>query len=485
MSATGGGGAGGCGRSRNFLRVSIAASVFTILLTVPVASFAQEESEPPLAPAAADDEGEPPLLPADTMGDEGEPPLVPGGLEDEAGAQQKWHAPLNEFGITGSLRGAYWSSNRLFDDEQDVGVASAWLKLDKRLVPGLSVFVEGYVADQDVFDDGDANSRLREAYVNGRTGDWDYRIGKQIVAWGRTDRLNPTDNLTPRDFTLLAPEIDEDRFGSEAVKVTRVLDRFTSVTGIWIANFRPNVVALPAPPGVLYQENIPDSARQWALKLDQSGKDIDWSVSYFDGIDLNADPEPGGTAGGNTIIRLDHHRVKVVGADAATTHGAYRYATEVAYTRTEDADGVDPTIRNPFLYLVVGIERDFGDNLNAIVQGFYRHVENYSDPEQIADPQLRALAVQAAIASNQYDESQYGLSVRIGKKWWNETLEGELAGSMLLNRSGYVLRPKLIYILSDSFKFIAGAEYYHGSDKTTYGLLEKNRAVFTELRYFF
>ncbi len=43
------------------------------------------------------------------------------------------------------------------------------------------------------------------------------------------------------------------------------------------------------------------------------------------------------------------------------------------------------------------------------------------------------------VMATQYDKDLHGLSARIGKKWLNETLEGEFAGSLLLNRPGYFL----------------------------------------------
>ena len=35
---------------------------------------------------------------------------------------------------------------------------------------------------------------------------------------GRADRINPTDNLTPRDFTLLVPDDEDQRFGTAAIR---------------------------------------------------------------------------------------------------------------------------------------------------------------------------------------------------------------------------------------------------------------------------
>jgi hypothetical protein len=426
------------------------------------------------AAQAAEDDGEPPLAPPEA--DSG-----PGPRRNDSAAPDT----LSRAGITGSLRAGYWSSNRRLDDETNIGVASAWLKLDKKLDSGIGLFAEGYLANEDVFGERRDTSRLREGYVEGRRGQFDVRVGKQIIAWGRADRLNPTDNLTPRDATLLAGDIDEDRFGSLAAKASWNFDAYTSITGAWIPEFRPNVFGLPARPGVSFQENIPDSSRQWALKLDQSGKDIDWSVSWFDGFDLNSDISPGPSIPSGQVVNLDHHRIRVLGADAATTRGAFRFALEGAYVDTEDADGTDPYTKNPFVYAVFGVERDYPDNFTVIVQAFAREVMRYSNPEAIANPAARAIAVQQAVVNNQYDRTQQGLSLRIDKKWFNETLEAELAGSALLNRDGYSLRPRLIYLYSDSIKFITGYEYFKGSETTTYGLLEKNRTLFAEIRWFF
>jgi hypothetical protein len=419
--------------------------------------------------------------------DDGEPPMIPEAKGDVpltgwAGMKEEMH----QWGLTGSVRAAYWSSNRRTDDEKNIPNLSAWLKLDRKIAKDWGVFVEGYINREDPFDTRHNTSRFREAYVENRTGDWDFRFGKQIIAWGRADRFNPTDNLTPRDFSLLTADTDEDRFGSVAAKVSWNLNSSTSVTGVWLPRFRPHVFAFPAQASVTTDHEIPDSAKQWAVKLDQSGKAVDWSVSYFDGFDLTPDVSFGGVnSSGLIVAKLRHNRTRVLGADAATTLGAYRLATEIAYTRTEDSGGDNPDIKNSHWYAVVGLERSFTDNLTINSQLFMRRVNHYANPEDIANPGVQPFAIQNAILNNQYDKQQYGLTLRIAKKWFNETLEGELAGSLLLKRSGYLIRPKLVYAYSDNIKFIGGFEYFAGSDNTAYGRQEKNRALFAEARYFF
>lgn len=372
---------------------------------------------------------------------------------------------LDKIGITGSVRSAYWSSNRLLDDREHIGTASTWLRLDKRLEGGFGVFAEGFASREDIRGDGTSPSKLREAYLDARFGQLDVRLGKQIIAWGRTDRLNPTDNLTPRDATLLSADIDEDRLGSTAAKGSWSFDASTTLTGVWLPSFQPNRVALRNS----VREEIPNDQRNWALKLDRSGSAIDWSVSYYQGRDLAGD------LGSDFVLR--HYRHRVIGADGATTIGPWRLALESAYTRTEDTDGVIAYLKNPFVYTVLGVERDFGNNTSAIVQVFNRSVLNYQQPANAE--RLHA------ILTSQLDRQQNGISIRIAKKWMNETLETELSGLRLFERNGYSIRPRLVYLWSDQIKLLTGYEHFNGSNDTIYGLLRKNSTLFAEMRFYF
>lgn len=402
-----------------------------------------------------------PLVQAADLDNDMAPPLSP--KEAAATTAHPIKAQLSQLGVTGSFRTGYWSSNRLYDDVSGVGTASAWLKLEKKLDNGIGVFAEGYSAREDFRTDGNTRSSMREMYVETRQGDLDFRVGRQIIAWGRTDRLNPTDNLTPRDARLMAADIDEDRFGSLAAKASWNLTANDSLTLVLLPEFQANKSYSK------YTEVIPTANNQWAIKYDQSGKAIDWSVSYYDGYDLSPDL--------SASYVYEHYRTKVLGMDIATTIGSNRFALESAYTQTQDMNGTNEYIKNPFLYTVIGVEHDFGNNTSGIVQIFNRHVYNYTTPT--------ADGLYHAIFSSQLDRNQDGISIRIAKKWLNETLETELAGSTLLERNGYSLRPRVTYLWSDSIKLLAGYEYYEGNSNTYYGYLKKNNTLFMELRYFY
>ena len=408
-----------------------------------------------------------------------EPLMLP--EEDEKG----WLSALNEFGVTGSLRTGYWSSNRLSESDSDYVASSVWLKLDKRLRRDLTLYSEAYIYDEDTLGGGGTDGQMKEAYLHLRSGDWDYRLGRQIVAWGRADRLNPTDNLTPRDFTLLSPEIDEDRFGTEAIKISKVFGSYSSLTAIWIEHFEPNEIASTKVPGLQFIKDIPKNNNQYALKFDQSGGEFDWSISYFNGVDLNSDLLLSGSRGSDLLVIESYNDVEIFGADVATIRGSNRYAAEISYTKTEDSTGDDPNIKNNSFYGVFALERDFGDNLSLTTQLVYRRVSSYQDPRQIVQQELRTVASLTALMNNQLDPDEYGLNFRLGKNWFNDTLELEISGATLLARHGSLIRPKLTYALSDQLKVMSGIEYFRGGPDTILGLQEANKLIFFESRYYY
>ena len=411
-----------------------------------------------------------------------EPAMVP--ADDASAAAEETRKFWERWGLSGSARAAYWSSSRMLDNEKNLGVGALWLKWNHKLPKGIGLYAEGWARSDNVFKGTDKKYLIREAYADYANGAWDFRVGRQIIAWGRADRINPTDNLTPRNFKILVPEDDDNRFGALAAKARYSFGDY-SVTGIWLPDFRANVLPFPKQTGISYDEDVPDSHRTWAARFERSGKDLDWSVSYYDGFDLNPDisVKSAGPAGVNLL--LSHHRYRVLGADAATALGRYGLRGEIAYARTADSNGNDPFIKNPFFWGVVGVERTFFSYLNVNVQYFLRHVTKFEDPSNVANPALREVALTQAVIASQRDRTQHGVTFRVSNKWLNETLEGEVAGIWDFTRNGYLLRPKVSYAINDKWKAVAGFDYYGGPGESFFGRLEKNRGAFAELIYGF
>ncbi|HEY5995318.1 MAG TPA: DUF1302 family protein [Gallionellaceae bacterium] len=389
---------------------------------------------------------------------------------------------ISRANLSGSLRASAWDIPKNPDGSRKPGIGEVWLKAAPH-IGDATVVMEGWGRDTNFTHQGKKSGLLREGYVSYSAGDADFRIGKQIIVWGKADQLNPTDNLTPRDNTLYIPDIDDQRFGAMAARATYNFSGM-ALTGIWLPYFRPSKVPLPAMPGITFAETVP-SGGEFALKLEQSGGAMDWSLSYFKGFDQNPDIGAGGLSPAGMVLSLQHHRIRVLGADAAATLGRFGFRAEAAYTWTEDNAGLDPFVKNPFFYGVVGADRTFYDNFNINLQYFVRQVANYSDPNAIADPVLRTVAIQQAVVSSQLDRRQQGISLRIADKWLNDTLEAEIAGVANFTRHDFMLRPRLAYAFDDHWKGTLGAYVYRGGANTFFGLLKDRSGGFAEARYSF
>lgn len=392
-------------------------------------------------------------------------------------------SPLSLANLSGSMRGSFWSISNNPSGNNELGITELWLKATPRIGQDAVLVMEGWARDTDVSRTGKTESVLRESYLSASNGDADIRIGKQIIVWGRADQLNPTDNLSPRDNTLFTGQSDDQRKGALALKTTYNI-RSTAVSGIWLPHFHPNTQPIEAVQGAVFSETVP-VGDQFAFKLEQSGQAVDWSLSYFRGFDLNPDISISAISPGALDLSLQHHRIRVLGADTATVVGRYGLRAEAAYTWTEDAMGTDPFVKNPFFYGVIGGDRTFFEYLNVNVQYFVRYVSNYNDPHAIADPLIRSVALQQAVASNQLDHFQHGASFRISDNWLHETLTAEVAAVVNFTRRDYLLRPKLSYALDDHWKGYLGANLYRGGSDTFFGLLRNYSAVFAEIRYSF
>jgi hypothetical protein len=384
---------------------------------------------------------------------------------------------LDRLGITGSVRAGYWSSTRDLDAEDHLGAGMIWMKTARPLNNRVSFLAEGWAALRGPIGDSDATGELREAFVDVRFGQLDVRLGRQIIAWGRADGVNPTDNLTGEDLTLLAPDDDDRRLGTTAVRASYYLGD-VSVTGLWLPEFRGLRFPLPpAPPGLSFVRDVREwPGDQWAVRVEQTGRAVDWSASYFDGRDLFPDL---GLDDDAPRIRLTHHRVRIAGADMAANIGRFALRAEGAYVETEDATGDDPFTKNPFVFLVLGGDRTFREYLNLNVQYLYRFVVAY----QTAPPAI--VASQQAVLNSQARRVQHGMSFRVAHKWLRETLEAECAAAAFFGPRGLDIRPKISYAVTDHWKVLVGAEVFRGESSSVFGLLRPNTTTYLEVRWSF
>ena len=393
---------------------------------------------------------------------------------------------LERAGITGSLRGGYWSSTRDLDPDDHIPEAMVWIKAARPLSTRASVLVEGWTALRGPLDEGDASVELREAFLDLRLGRLDVRAGRQIIAWGRADGVNPTNNLAGEDLTLLTPDDEDRRRGITALRASYYA-RGVSLTAIWMPEFRAHRFPLPPPPAGLrfVRDDVEWPRDQWAVRAEQTGRAVDWSLSFYDGLDLLPDVSVRSVPANDPAVRLSHHRVRVVGGDMAANAGRFGLRAEAAYVRTDDPDGADPFVKNPFIFAVAGADRTFGERLNLNVQYLYRHLFDRRPAAVAESPLAFAIATQEDVLGGQTRRVQHGASFRIAHKWFHDTLEAECAAAGYVLPKGAALRPKVVYAISDRWKALVGAEIFRGEQASVFGLLRANSAVYIEARRYF
>lgn len=383
---------------------------------------------------------------------------------------------------TVSARTDLWSGSRNLDEHGHIATGSLWVKSTLKLGDEAGkVFVDGWLRDESRSTQAYTPRRLRELYWRGTLGPVDLKVGRQITAWGRADGINPTDKLSPRDFTLLAPEDGDQRYGNEAVKAS--IDSGNGVFSAWaFLRSASDTIPLTSLPMVRYEVAPVRNKRQWALRWDHASDGLDSSVSYFDGFDPMPDLNFAGFGPDGVRVRVTNHRVRMLGADLSLTQGSVVWRAEAAITRTENAGAQDFDQKRSSFMVVGGPEWSQGD-ITLGSQLVAQWVFDYVSPDTVSDPILRDIAWRQAAASNQPRARQYGLVLRLAARWLGDNLLTEISGIALGPRRNAIVRTKVDYALDDHWHVQAGSETFFGDQRTFFGQLRANRLAYLQLRY--
>lgn len=384
------------------------------------------------------------------------------------------------------LRAGLWSHSRDFTDPDVVSAAGVTARIAPRFSSGLDAYAEAR-AQTDSTGRGDA--ALEEAWLRVSGGPARLIVGRQIIAWGRADRLNPTDVIGARDYTRLLASDDEQRRGALIAQATYGAGPWT-LSALWLPEFRPNRFPVDrSRPGVavLDDQEVEDRS-QFAARIDHSGGALDWSISYFEGRSRTRDialvPVPPALAKvAAAAVQQQFPQTKVIGADLAGVAGRFGYRAEAAYTLI--GGPYAPFRTKDHFWIVVGVDRTFDSGWNVNLQYSFRHVQGYEDPSLLADPVIRAIALQSAAVNNQLDRRQSGMTLRFARTWLNERLEFETSAAGYFQTRDIAIRPRLSYAVSDSARLVLGADVFLGPQLSYFGRVRDLSAAYAQLTYGF
>lgn len=297
----------------------------------------------------------------------------------------------------------------------------------------------------------------------------DLKFGKQRINWGRADKIQPTDNLNPDDFTNFFGF--EEKLPNWAAKATYYFGDF-NLSGVWVPFMEPVLFPRGGVKTFFAEDaySLKTPGRQiengmFALKLSGSAFNGDFSLSYFRGWD-DLPVEIGRSADDNLIAGFS--KLQVIGMDFATEYRSVGYWAEGAINFAEEVKSEGNTMlsNDPYFAYVLGMDYTFknGIYLNAqYVHGF---------PTQRGRGYL----------------SDY-LVVRLEKKFLNDELNISISGAVespdldeANEKIGVGFFPEVEYSPVDNLTFTLGAYILDGKSSTLLGSYKDSDEVYFKIR---
>jgi len=336
---------------------------------------------------------------------------------------------------------------------------------------------------------------MQEVYIDFYSERIDMRVGKQVIAWGKADELNPTDIINPEEIVNITEEKNIRKKGLTAVKADVKFEDLV-FTGICIADFAIHdfpppgsswdffsgqmqqalaAMGITYTPEVIPPENRLDSL-QWAFKLSKTMEMLDFSFSYANVWDNLFTPymaSPG-------EMYFVFYRTQMFALDFAASLFDFGLWFEGAYFYTRDPGGTDDFIKNPYIQYVVGMDYTLPWDLKVNVQ-FFHEIITMIDSEaerQVEEANISRLGLSLPV--------QRALSFRIGKNFGEADANSfEIFGIVDLKDGGIMMGPKMVITPEDAVKVEFGVQIFDGRQESIFNLFNLNDEYFVKATYSF
>ncbi len=314
-----------------------------------------------------------------------------------------------------------------------------------------------------------ATPQLREAYAEFSTDLGDFRLGKQILAWGAADGNNPTDNINPYDFYYLFLPGTDRKIGTFSLSANLYLGNL-NLEAVLTPVFQPNRLPINEPDFPIFDEPPPALAALPLLIPERSLANtelgirarlplssLDVSLSYFRGFDrLPSIIVPEIDPGFSPVWPLGYLPTQVFGADLVTFIGDWAIRAEGAYFLTEDRDADDPFVRNPYFQYV--LQGDYSGSGGSWMIQYLGSIITGLDGDDTVNP-LTGLVVTEEM--NERDNLPAKMGMPFAAIAPNALL---VAGSMELADARYTFRVQALIDLDNGGLMVGGGLAAHLAD---------------------
>ena len=307
---------------------------------------------------------------------------------------------------------------------------------------------------------------FRELYIDLFFTNFDVRIGKQQVVWGKADGVFITDVVSPKNLKeFMLPDFKEIRIGVNAAKVNYYIGG-SMIELIWVPQFVSNT--MPSEDSIWNTRHIDfsNSADDIDTSLENSECFARYSImtSLFD-LELVGgymwDDEPTITAM-TPQITFKHERLAMAGGSVSSTVGDFVLRSEGAYYTGKDFVTSGNLLESDYIHYMAGLDYSFS-GYKISTQFIQKAILNYDD----------------SMVSDQFSNT---MTFMINKKFLRDTLTTEFFTYVEFGDLNALLRPKLTYAFDDGISLIFGANFFVGNSGT-YGQFDKNDMAFVQIKY--
>ena len=334
--------------------------------------------------------------------------------------------------------------------------------------------------------------RLRELYLDLYFNNFDLRIGKQQIVWGKADGVFITDVVSPLNLSeFLLPDFDEIRIGINAVKFDYYIGNNTFEV-IWLPNFSPT--EKPGENSIWYiQPEFPVTPTfDWSnSKIEPSLENSEIFVKYsaltskidfelmsgytWDDypamhIDKQVDMSSGSPVLTGLNITPEHHRLYLGGGSFSTEIKGIVLRGEAAYYngkyfQTEDPLAIGALVQKDYLHYLIGLDYSIG-NIKFSTQFIQKVILDYDK-------------------NMQNEEIENTMTFLARYDLLRETLHLELFSYIGLTNGDALIRPKITYDFDDSFSILLGSNIFIGDNEGRFGQYKDNSMGYVKLKYSF
>ncbi|MEE9611268.1 MAG: hypothetical protein V3W19_08450 [Desulfatiglandales bacterium] len=332
----------------------------------------------------------------------------------------------------------------------------------------------------------DVDVDLREAYLDYTTGNFDFRLGKQIVTWGVGDLLFINDRF-PKDYVSFfsGRPLEYLKIGVVGFR-TRYSSAPVNAEFLVIPFFEPD--NLPTSERFLFFDPFSDvpsreeeepattlENTQLALRLYRRIKDFDVSAYAYRGFWLTPSMKPDDLASPTQMITF-YPELSVYGlsAQGGALDGVLSFETGY-YQSREDEGGKDPFIPNSQIRFLIGYQRQIWEDFTVGVQYYGEYMADYDE-----------YAENLPQGSPMLDEYRDLITVRLTQLLMHQTLKLSFFAFYSPSDEDYLIIPELKYNVTDDLSMVVGGHIFGGKeDAPQFGQFDKNNNIYVWIRYDF